>query len=376
MSNCQNPDYPEPSHLSRERLETLCTRVSHSISGSASENSALTRVIAESVDAFITHRGDVKQAVTCVGPTMFEIGVNEANRRKDNSRLGQWFQAASAATQHSLLIVVGDLVNKDVLQRLRQDLSIYLQHLHGIAQLGYERTTKVANMPQDQRLAKLREATFRGAPSRVVEQLASAAGIDPSISYTPIVAVKGKLAVGTASHSNTLVDVSGTQALVPSGWPPIATARITKTQVVAGPPVLLSEAFQAVSLTGNAATILRDGSVPDPRPVVPSSDLLGELLVRGIPLLAEMLVKKHLAALVAMGYERRMALSDILLVSLERGLPLNQVAREKGLATQTAHNRMKALRDVLGDKLDDGDQRLEMIVALRSARRRWEQQGR
>lgn len=375
MTNRQNPDYPDPSRLSRERLDTLCSRVSHSISGSTTGNTTLNQVIADSVEAFITHRGDVKQAVSCVGPVMFEIGVTEANRRNDSARLGEWFQAASAASQHSLSIVVGDLVNKDVLQQLRQDLSVYLHHLQGIALLGYERTTRVANMPQDQRLAELREATFRGAPSRIVDQLASAAGMDPSIPYMAVVAIRGNLAVGTASHPNTLVDLNGAQALVPAHWTPKALARIVKTQVVTGPPIPLAEAFQAVSLTGNAATILRDGSVPDPRAVVPSSDLLGELLVRGIPLLADMLVEKHLGPLIAMAYERRMALSDILLVSLERGLPLNGVAREKGLATQTAHNRMKVLRDALGDKLDDGDQRLEMIVALRSARRQWEKQG-
>lgn len=220
-------------------------------------------------------------------------------------------------------------------------------------------------------LANLRAIAFRGAPPRDVDEMASIAGLDPDIKYVPVVAVRSPLPPSLHRQPNTLVDKDGMQALVPDAWDLGSMAQLFQTQVVLGPASTLTKAHQGVVLTGSAATILRDGSVPDTRAVVPSTDLLAELLVRGNPLLAELLVTKHLQSMELLPLKRRMALSELLLLSLERGLPVNRVARDIGLPSQTAHNRMKALREILGEKLDNPDERLELMVAVRYARHRW-----
>lgn len=366
-------DYPEPSHLSRHRLNILCERVSRSVVGSASGSTValISEVIRSSVEAFVTSRGDVQRAVRQVAPLLHQVGIREAYRHPDSSRLEKSFQLASIAVQRGLPLVVGDLVTRDSLRTLRQDLAAYMNQLYRIARAGFDRTIRVTAMSQEDRLAELRAVAFRGASSPDTDHLAAAAGLDPKLLFTPIVAVHSALPVAIREHPHALVDDNAMQALIPDAWDLNTIAQAVQTQVVLGPPATLTKAYEGVVLTGNAASILRDGAVLDTRSVVPSTDLLGELLVRGNPLLAELLVTKHLSSMEDLPLSRRMALSEMLLVSLERGLPLNRVARELGVASQTAHNRMKALRQILGDKIDDADQRLELIVALRSARNRW-----
>lgn len=366
-------DYPEPSHLSRHRLNILCERVSRSVVGSGSDSTvaSVSEVIRSSIEAFVTARGDVPRAVKQVAPLLHQVGIREAHRHPESPRLEQSFQLASIAVQRGLPLVVGDLVTRDSLRILRQDLAAYMNQLHRIARTGFDRTIRVAAMCQDERLAELRAVAFRGATSPNTDHLAFAAGLDPKGLFIPIVAVHTKLPDTIRQHPHALIDDNGMQALIPDTWDVNTIAQVVQAQVVLGPPATLAKAYEGVVLTGNAASILRDGAVLDPRSVVPSTDLLGELLVRGNPLLAELLVTKHLGSMEELPLSRRMALSEMLLVSLERGLPLNRVARELGVASQTAHNRMKALRQLLGDKIDDADQRLELIVALRSARNRW-----
>lgn len=316
-------------------------------------------------------RGDVPGAARQVAPLFHQVGIREAHRRTDSLRLEQSFKLASIAVQRGLPLVVGDLVTRDSLRKLRQDLAAYMNQLFRIARAGFDRTMRVAAMSQDDRLAELRAVAFRGASSHDADQLAIAVGLDPTLLFTPIVAVHSALPDSIRAHPHALVDDNAMQALIPDSWDLKMVAQAVQTQVVLGPPATLRKAYEGVVLTGNAATILRDGAVLDTRAIVPSTDLLGELLVRGNPLLAELLVKKHLWSMEVLPLSRRMALSEMLLLSLERGLPLNRVARDLGVASQTAHNRMKSLRQLLGDKLDDADQRLELIVALRSARIRW-----
>lgn len=366
-------DYPEPSHLSRQRLNVLRARVTKSVVGSSPGATAglINELIQTAIEAFICSRGDVHGAVKKVAPLAHRAGVREASRHPDPSRIDQSFKLASVAVQRGLPIVVGDLMTRDSLQKLRQDLAAFMNQLYRIARAGFDRTIRVAAMSQDDCLAELRAVAFKGAAARDVDQMAAAAGLDPSARFVSVVAVYAPLPDSLREHPQTLMDDSSMQALIPEDWDQSIVAEVTQTQVVLGPPSALGKAYEGVVLTSSAASILRDGAVLTTRDVIPSTDLLGELLVRGNPLLADLLVEKHLWPLESLPVQRRMALSEMLLLSLERGLPLNRVARDLGIASQTAHNRMKALRNLLGDKIDDADQRLELIVALRSARFRW-----
>lgn len=366
-------DYPEPSRVPRQQLDVLCGRVIKSVlDGSQVKGAGLvTEVVHASIESFVASRGDLHKAVGQVASMIYRLGAREAHRQPDCTRLEESFQTAHVAVQRGLSQVTCGLITNDSLVQLRQDLVVYLGQLRIVACTGFHRTAQIINMTQDERLAALHAIAFNGATAQDVDQLTASAGYDPTQRYVSVIAVHATLPDAIRNHPHTLVDDTSTQALIPENWNLDTVAKTLLAQVVLGPPSTLPMAHEGVALARNAATLLREGTVVDGRIIVPSTDLLGELLVRGNRLLTELLVEKHLSELEELPAVRRLDLAEILLLSLERGVPLNRVARELGLAGQTAHNRMKALRVLFGDKIDDADQRLEMIVALRSSLERW-----
>lgn len=365
--------YPAPATVSRDRLSILRTQVARSVvnGADAGPGELIGEAVRASIEAFVASRANVGEAVTHVAPLLDKVGCREAHRHPDATRLHQSFKMANVAVQRGLVQVVGDLMTHDVLMQLRQDLMSYLAQLHKVAMAGYERTARLLALTPEDRLTELRAIAFRGASPRDVDQLGATIGFNPGQRVTPIISVRGRLPEEIHNHPQALIDDSGTMALLAEEWGRLLPAMTFEGQVVLGPSSTIGKSHEGVALARNAATLLREGTVSDARNVVPSVDLLGELLVRGNRLLAELLVDKHLSPLEALAPPRRLALAEILLISLERGIPLNRIARELGIAAQTAHNRMNSLRTLLGDKLDDADQRLELIVAVRAALNRW-----
>lgn len=365
--------YPEPNHVPQQRLKVLGERVAQSIADTTPEaaNHFVDAVIRTAIDTFVSNRGHVAQSVRQLAPLALQVGIREATESADHTRLEDAFKVANAAVQRGLPLVVGDMITRDALQHLRQDLVRYISQLYRIARNGYERTSKVVAMSQEERLTLLRAAIFNGATVVDIEQVAAVAGFNAKGRYWPLIAVHGELSESTRNLNDVLVSSDGSKALVPESREIREDAGAKATQVVYGPPTTLRGAHEAVVLASKAAALLHNDVASDQRRVVPVDDLLSELLVRGNPLLTDLLVRKHLAVMEELPVRRRLELSEMLLLSLERGIPLNRVARDLGIASQTAHNRMKSLRQLLGDKLDDADQRLELIVALRVARERW-----
>lgn len=365
--------YPSPASVSRDRLSVLRSQVLRSVVDGAADGPGelIAEAIGLSIDAFVASGANVGEAVTKVAPLLDKIGSREAHRHADPSRIHQSFKMANVAVQRGLVPVVGDLMTQDVLMQLRQDLMTYLAQLHKIAAAGFDRTFRLVSLTHDERLAQLRAIVFMGASPRNLGHLASAIGIEPGQRVTPLISIGHQLPEEIRNHPQVLLDDSGTMALLAVEWEPHLAEITFRGQAVLGPPATLAKCHDSVALARNAANLLREGTVIDDRLLVPSIDLLGELLVRGNQLLAELLIDKHLAPLEDLAPTRRLALAEILLLSLERGMPLNRIARELGIAAQTAHNRMNSLRVLLGNKLDDADERLELIVALRAALAGW-----
>lgn len=365
--------YPSPASVSRDRLSVLRSQVLRSVVDGAPDQTdeQIAEAISMSIEEFVASGANVAESVTKVAPLLDKIGSREARRRPDAGRLHQSFKMANVAVQRGLVHVVGDLITRDVLLELRQDLASYLAQLHKIAVTGFEQTQRLVSLSPEGQLAELRAIVFAGASPRFIDELATSLGVDLTQRVAPLISIHHELPEQIRNHPQVLVDNSGTMALLAVEWEPHLEHITFRSQAVLGPPSTIARCRDGVALARNAATLLREGTVIDPRPVVPSVDLLGDLLIRGNRLLTELLIDKHLAPLEDLNPARRLVLAEILLLSLERGMPLNRIARDLGIATQTAHNRMNALRLLLGDKLDDGDHRLEMMVALRAAMFRW-----
>jgi hypothetical protein len=359
--------------VSRHRLGILSGEIARCVADSATStpSTRISTAVRASIEAFVSCRGQVDVAAAQVAPLLQDLGAREARHHSDPARLDRSFRLATVAVQRGLSHVMDDGVSSQALRPMREALMAYMAHLHRAARAGFDHATQLMAMTDVERFQALRAIVFRGAPPRDLDEICTMMGLDPAQRYVPIAAVDASLPPAVRDHPEAIVDSASSEALVPETWSHDTLERHLLGQAVVGPPTTVAEAYESITLTRNAAALLRDGSARDTRAIVPATDLLGELLVRGNRLIADLLIDKHLQPLHNVSTNRRLILAETLLLVLERGLPLNQIARELDTAAQTVHNRMRALRALLGAKLDDPTQRLELIVALRAGLDRW-----
>lgn len=327
--------------------------------------------MAAAVGAFLDTRTDLAQAAATIAHLLDEVGEQQARRGSDAADLAAAFQAAQTAAQKGLNLAVGDLVTADELVLLREDLATYLIELHVHAHASLLRAQQLQEMTSRQRRARLGAVLFGPDHADDIQRLASWEDIDASQRVIAVVSVSAAIPLALRRHKQTLTGSSVREVLVPASWDASRLATQLSGQAIMCPAVPLTHSAEAVALARQAADLLREGTVTDSRLIVPGADLLGTLLVESNPLLAELIVGKHLSALEAMSVPRRVTLGELALGSLESGQPIDQVARQLGIPRQTAHSRMKAIRTILGDALHDPTQRLELLVALRAALPRW-----
>lgn len=342
------------------------------------DSSHLSPVITESIKAFIDCGGDPELAATRVAPLLWEVGDQHALRGLDAEALSEAFRLTQAAAQRGLRSAVGSSLSRDVMSHLREDVILFIRQLNNQALIGWERTHTILAMPEDERRSRLGRTLLQQGDESPLQRLAEFAQVELSAPYVVVVSAFGELPRTLLRHPDILAGSNKLEALVPASWIQSQLSEHLESpfsaqspQVVVGPSTRLADIAHTASLTRRGAELLRDGLVADTRTLVPCSDLLGSLVVNGNPTLTELVVAKHLGPMESMRPTRRLAAGALLLQWLERGLPMNKLARDLEIPRQTAHDRMKSIRARLGDAIDDPNQRLELIVALQATLPRW-----
>lgn len=367
------PHLPSPDELSGQRLDALHERITESILQAAGggDDDLLAQIVRAAVSSFVDSRADVDNSAAAVAHLLEQIGARQARRGFDATDLAASFRAALVATQKGLVLVVGDLVNRDTLMQLREDLVAYLTELHIYAHAGLVRARRQLSMSPDQHRVRVATVAYGTDRDNEFDQLAELDGLDSEQPYIALVSTSAALPDRLRNDPQTISSSSTREVLVPGLWDVDELAAQLTGQVVAGPATALIRSAEVLALVRQAAGLLRGGTVSDARGVVPCADLLGELVVRGNPILAELLVEKHLPALEALPGGRRVDLAELLLNTLETGQSVALAAQDLSIPRQTAFSRLKAARTLLGESLRDPSQRLEVIVALRAALPRW-----
>lgn len=351
------PHYPSPDELSARRLDLLRERITDSIlqATGGGDDDLLGEIVRTAVRTFVDSHADVERAARSVADLMEQIGARQARRGFDAADLAASFRTALVATQKGLPLVVGDLVTRDTMVQLREDLVAYLTDLQIHAHAGFVRARRHRTAPLEQRFVPLDGLD----------------GLDPQVSLRAVVSLTTEIPQALRDHPRTVTSPSPYELLIPDSWDIDEVTSEFIGQTVVGPAATAPQAADALTLARQAAGLLRDGTIIDARDVIDCTDLLGTLVVHANPLLADLMIGKHLTALHAMSPPRRLALGELLLATLESGQTLAADARDLGISRQTAHSRMKALRGAFGTALDDSQQRLELTVALRAALPRW-----
>lgn len=158
-------------------------------------------------------------------------------------------------------------------------------------------------------------------------------------------------------------------ALVPDPDAPRRRSQIeAATEGVAaalGPTEPWERAWISVGRALAAHRLIADGRLPGDRLLV-VEDHLATLLLAADPLLAADLAASRLAPLNALPAGTRDKLAETLRAWLDRPGQVQAIGEHIGVHPQTVRYRVKQLRDLFGDALDDPEGRFELALALRA----------
>ena len=107
------------------------------------------------------------------------------------------------------------------------------------------------------------------------------------------------------------------------------------------------------------------GRLGDTGPLVVADDHLAQLLLAADPDVAADLARSRLAPLGELADGPRARLTETLAAWLDRPGQVQAVAATLGVHPQTVRYRVRQLRELFGERLEDPDARFELALALR-----------
>jgi hypothetical protein len=136
--------------------------------------------------------------------------------------------------------------------------------------------------------------------------------------------------------------------------------------VALGPTVALTSAATSVRRAAATHALSGTGALGDARFVV-AEDHLAALVMSADPLLAAELAQRQLSPLAGLAEGPRARLTETLGAWLDRPGQVQAVAAELGVHPQTVRYRLKQLRELFGERLEDPQSRFELALALRAS---------
>ena len=136
-----------------------------------------------------------------------------------------------------------------------------------------------------------------------------------------------------------------------------------------GPSVPVTRAATSLRWAAAAVDMIQKGLLPQDR-LLRCSDHTEALVLLPAEELIDDLARRRLAQLTEAGPEHARRLAETLLAWLETQGGAPEVAARLGVHPQTVRNRLRQIRDLWGEDLDDPDRRFELELALRTRRLR------
>ncbi len=309
------------------------------------------------VSNFLHSGASVETASHISRPLLKKVGADRYHAGWTVRELDHVFTAVHQSVFNSLHHVVGNsfcgIPMQEFKVRIKQFLNAVFMSLVGSMQAEHRRTQQA-------------QAWSHAAAKGNVNGLENYDGM-----VRVLVAVREQFPQNLEYDSRYVTRRSDFELVIADHIPVEDLETFVTVQTVVGPSASCSDIADSSTLTWRAARLVRDGLLHDSRLLVPFSDLAGAVLLAGSKVLTSLLVQKHLSVFEGMLPSRRNPLATALLHWLELRIPSNQLARFLGIAPQTFHGRLARLRELFGETLDDPIQRLEIIVALRSALPEW-----
>ncbi|MDF3147051.1 PucR family transcriptional regulator, partial [Streptomyces sp. T21Q-yed] len=135
--------------------------------------------------------------------------------------------------------------------------------------------------------------------------------------------------------------------------------------------VPVAQAATSLHWAAAAARMIEEGLLPEGR-LLRCSEHSEALVLLPAEKLIDDLARRRLAQLTEAGPEQARRLAETLLAWLETQGGAPEVAARLGVHPQTVRNRLRQIRDLWGEDLEDPDRRFELELVLRTRRLRGE----
>jgi hypothetical protein len=263
-------------------------------------------------------------------------------------------------------------VEPRVVYRLGEAIFAYIDALSAESAEGYAEAQTAAAGERQQRRRRLAGLLVADPPAEeaAVRAAAEAAGWRLP-ERLAAVALSGTDAgrLGPEVVSSPLDDV--TVAIVPDPDAPGRRGELARAVegalAVLGPTVAPAEAALSARRARLAHRLVTAGVLPA-RPLVVADDHLPTLVLHSDPRAAADLAASRLAPLDGLPEATRAKLTATLRAWLDHGGRIEEAARRLDVHPQTVRYRLRQLRGMFGDALDDPEQRFGLALALRAPR--------
>ena len=262
---------------------------------------------------------------------------------------------------------------------LGESIWAYIDELSSVSAQAYAAELSAQAGLRERRHAELLETLLRGGADDVeIRRLATAADWRlPSriavVVLPTVAAARARLQLGATGL--VVERDSEATALVAAPERPHHETRLlrmlARTEAVVGPPVDWSDAPHSHRVAQFLASwrARRTVHAPDEeRAPLLADDHLTEVLMGVEPRLVGRLAARALAPLEAVSDRKRAVFEQTLLSWLRHRGQRAPMAAELGVHTQTVGYRVRRLRELFGDALDDPDERFRLEIALRGCR--------
>lgn len=352
--------------------EALVDELCRDLAGRTLPPAVLQSVVA-ATRAFVTADGHSYDAARLVQPTLMRLGRRAAVRGHTAARLSTDLQRVVDDRARQAEHMITRLMPDDEVDGLRCRLTVFLRQVQHAALAGHRQAHAMMALGPAARRHMMARALF--ASDAVPDDLLALAGIAGDTPYVPLVWVCGSrgAARATSEIPDALVDHTGRAALVPLAHRADVLLE-AGVRVVEGPPRPARELGDALRLTHQAADAMRTRVIPSDQQVTRCSDVAADLLHAGRPALTELLVAKYLTGFEDLKPVRRVEIAEVLLTWLQTREPLSAMAQRHHVARQTAHDRLRLGKQLLGGALDDTSAHAAIVVALHASLPAWREE--
>lgn len=364
----------------RDRLETIEETVAGEITASILAGAEDAKVIQDihhgvrvALERFVDLVGNDKPALPPrVRETFVDLGAAEAREDRTPETLLSALRTAARVMLRTMSDALADVRSLDTedLIDLSDAITTYVDELAAASTDGFTLQLRQQMGERDRRRRLLAELLLRGGASeRAVLAAAEGIGWRHIDTIVPVVLPPEQTRQAQFHYREDAVVIEREQdsVLMLRDGPPASRGQLAETMLgrgaIIGPAVEWARVPEAVRLTELTAQLITGGDVGSADPVF-VDDHLATLALRGEHSAFSVLSERRLAAFADLRETTRRRLAETLLSWLRHWGSRKEVAAELHIHPQTVSYRIRQLRDLLGDDLDNPTTRFELLLTL------------